>query len=96
MKAVSFHSPNLFSARVTTLVQGIGVPVVAVVLAGAAGAFILAASGADPVSAYLALARGAFGSADAVARTLEKATPLALNGLAVALAFNAGLFRGSK
>jgi len=68
------------------------VPLVSVMLAAAAGAVILAVSGADPAKAYVALVKGAFGDLSSFIRTLEKATPLILNGLAVALALKAGLF----
>ena len=40
------------------------------------GAVILLISGANPLEAYAALFRGAFGTPIAVGRTLEKATPL--------------------
>jgi simple sugar transport system permease protein len=80
------------AVRLPALVQGVGVPLAAVMLAGAVGAFILAASGADPARAYGALAQGALGDFGALTRTLQKATPLIFNGLAVALAFKAGLF----
>jgi simple sugar transport system permease protein len=53
---------------------------------------ILVVSGADPFRSYAALAQGAFGSGQTISRTLEKATPLMLSGLAVAFAFKAGLF----
>ena len=42
--------------------------------------------------AYTALFRGSIGSGRAISETLFSATPLILTGLAVALAFNAGLF----
>ncbi|VAW43476.1 ABC transporter, permease protein 1 (cluster 11, riboflavin/purine nucleoside/unknown) [hydrothermal vent metagenome] len=71
---------------------GVSVPLTAVLLAGLIGAIILWLSGANPWEAYAALYKGSFGSADAVGRTLEKATPLILGGLAVAFAFKAGLF----
>lgn len=64
----------------------------AVLLALLIGAVILLVSGANPITAYLALLDGSFGSMTAFARTLEKATPLLFNGLAVAFAFRAGLF----
>lgn len=67
-------------------------PVLSVLLAAGAGAIILAISEADPAEAYTALLKGAFGDLSAFSRTLEKATPLILNGLAVALALRAGLF----
>jgi ABC-type uncharacterized transport system permease subunit len=68
------------------------VPLAAVILAALIGAIILLVSGANPILAYSALLQGAFGNMNALGRTLEKATPLILNGLAVAFAFKAGLF----
>jgi len=68
------------------------VQVVAVLLALLIGAVILLISGANPIEAYAALFRGAFGTPIAVGRTLEKATPLIFSGLAVAFAFKAGMF----
>jgi simple sugar transport system permease protein len=53
---------------------------------------LLAATGQPAVPALAALWRGAFGSTDAVvSATLVRATPLVLAGLAVALAFRAGV-----
>ncbi len=57
-----------------------------------AGGLILAAAGYDPIEAYRALIIGAFGSTNAWANTLAKATPLIFTGLAVAVAFRGGLF----
>lgn len=60
------------------------------VLAGAAG---LALGGFDPAQAGAALLSGSFGSVDAVLSvTLVRAVPLVLTGLAVALAFRAGVW----
>jgi len=56
------------------------------------GLLIAAASGGNPLSVLLALAKGAFGSPGAIASTLVKSTPLMLTGLAVAIPFRAGLF----
>lgn len=72
--------------------RAVSVPLLSVLLALLIGALILLVSGSNPLEAYVALLRGAFGSADNFARTLEKATPLILGGLAVAFAFKAGLF----
>ena len=72
--------------------RAISLPFVAVLLALAISAVILLLSGSNPIVAYLALFRGAFGSLAAIGRTLEKATPLVFTGLAVAFAFKAGLF----
>ena len=53
---------------------------------------LLAATGHDAVAALRALWSGAFGSGDAIASaTLVRATPLILAGLAVAVAFRAGI-----
>lgn len=72
--------------------RAISVPLVAIFLALLIGAIILLISGANPIEAYAALFKGAFGSPVAIQRTLEKATPLIFSGLAVAFAFKAGLF----
>lgn len=82
--------------RVTAVLRriwkAVSVPLLSVLLALLIGAIILLVSGSNPIEAYVALFRGAFGSAENFARTLEKATPLILGGLAVAFAFKAGLF----
>ncbi|HET6447074.1 MAG TPA: ABC transporter permease [candidate division Zixibacteria bacterium] len=70
----------------------IRIPVVAVLLSLLIGAIVLIIAGANPIEAYLALLKGAFGSQVALRRTLEKATPLVFTGLAVAFAFKGGLF----
>lgn len=72
--------------------KAVSVPLVSVALALLIGAILLIISGANPLEAYIALFQGAFGSPEAFARTLEKATPLIFGGLAVAFAFKAGLF----
>ncbi|MEJ2597069.1 MAG: ABC transporter permease [Anaerolineales bacterium] len=83
--------PSLASILLETW-RSISVPIAAVVLAALIGAIILLVSGAPPLQAYAALLKGSFGSSTALARTLEKATPLVFSGLAVAFAFKAGLF----
>ncbi len=55
------------------------------------GAFLVLAIGENPIDTGLKLGRGAFGSWHALARTFQNAAPLAFTGLAVALAFRAGL-----
>ena len=83
---------NSFRLWLSQTWRAISVPLAAVVLAILIGAIILISSGANPISAYLALLKGSFGSPIAFGRTLEKATPLIFSGLAVAFAFKAGLF----
>jgi simple sugar transport system permease protein len=68
------------------------VPLAAVMLALLVGALILLISGVNPLDAYAALFKGAFGNEKYLQRTLEKATPLIFSGLAVSFAFKAGLF----
>lgn len=77
------------------------VPVLSIVLALLAGALLvivtspLVSGEFDPllpVTAYVAMAIGAFGSVDGLVRTLVNATPLLLAGLAVGIGFKAGLF----
>ena len=67
-------------------------PLIAILFSFAIGAIIMLATGNNPIEAYGALLRGAFGSPLAVGRTLLNATPLIFTGLAVAVAFRAGLF----
>jgi ABC-type uncharacterized transport system permease subunit len=75
-------------------------PFLAIVLALVFGALIMIFSsplifGLDftlPLVAYKALAEGAFGSTNAIVTTIVNAAPLILAGLAVGIAFKAGLF----
>ena len=80
------------TGRLLGMWRSVSVPITAIVLALLIGAIILMTSGANPLEAYTALYKGAFGSSTAIGRTLEKATPLILGGLAVAFAFKAALF----
>jgi simple sugar transport system permease protein len=53
---------------------------------------VIALAGANPLLALAALAEGAFGSADAWSEVGVRACPLLLAGLAVAIAFRAGIW----
>jgi simple sugar transport system permease protein len=55
------------------------------------GALMLAALGANPGQAYTAMAEGAFGSMNAVADTLVKATPLLFVALGICISFRGGV-----
>jgi general nucleoside transport system permease protein len=78
------------------------VPLFAFVLALIVGAIVIVLSSVLvlkkpfdvtlPISAYSALAQGAFGSFNSVVSTLVLTTPLLLAGLGVAIGFRAGLF----
>jgi ABC-type uncharacterized transport system permease subunit len=67
-------------------------PLIAILIAFVIGAIIILATGNNPVAAYAALLQGALGDPAAVGLTLLNATPLIFTGLAVAVAFRAGLF----
>lgn len=62
-------------------------PVFAVLAALAIGAVMLIVLGANPLEAFGALLEGAFGSTNALADTVVKATPLLLIGLGICISF---------
>ncbi|MFQ5434656.1 MAG: ABC transporter permease [Anaerolineae bacterium] len=66
-------------------------PVLATLAALAVGAVMLILMGANPITGYAALLEGAFGSTNALADTLVKATPLLLVGLGICIAFRGGV-----
>lgn len=92
MASDSAAGSNQAGMIVRRIWRGVNVPLVAVLLGALIGAGFLLLSGVNPIDAYGALLEGAFGSPQAIQRTLEKATPLIFSGLAVAFAFKAGLF----
>jgi simple sugar transport system permease protein len=66
-------------------------PLIATLAALLVGAIMLQLLGANPIEAYTALVKGAFGSQNALADTLVKATPLLLVALGICIAFRAGV-----
>lgn len=72
--------------------MGILIPVLATLAAFAVGAILIFAIGINPLAAYGSLLEGAFGSVQGIAEVFVKATPLALTGLAVAIAFKCGFW----
>lgn len=66
-------------------------PIFAALAALAVGAVMLLMLGANPLTAYGALLEGAFGSTNALAETIVKATPLLLVGLGICIAFRANV-----
>ncbi|RYC32481.1 ABC transporter permease [Lichenibacterium minor] len=68
------------------------VPVLAVVAAFGAGGLVVAAIGVDPWNALRELVGGSLGSGEGLGFTLYYATDFIFTGLAVALAFQGGLF----
>lgn len=67
-------------------------PVVTILLALVLGALLILPTGTDPLEAYSALFKGAFGSTTGILNTLERSTPLLFTGLGAAIAFRAGVF----
>ena len=72
--------------------QKIGTPLISAALAIVIGSFIMWISGYDPIAAYAALFKGAFGGPKQIGDTILRSTPLILTGLAVGYGFRAGLF----
>lgn len=72
--------------------QSLLVPVLALAVAFGIGAILIRAQGVNPSYAYQSLFSAAWLSPDGILRTLQKATPLILTGLAVAIPLKVGLF----
>jgi ABC-type uncharacterized transport system permease subunit len=78
--------PNLFDAKRW---QGPLLAAAAVGLALVVSALPILIAGKNPLIAYWALVRGAFGSVDSIAFALNKSTPYILAGVGVAMCFRA-------
>jgi simple sugar transport system permease protein len=85
MKPSMIKSPRLDS------IYNLLMPFLAAIAALAVGAVMLLILGVNPVVAYSALLEGAFGSKNALADTLVKATPLLLVGIGICIAFRGGV-----
>jgi simple sugar transport system permease protein len=75
-----------------TVLQRLLIAIASTVLALAVGLVVVAAAGYDPVAFLLNVFEGSFGDATATARTLKFTTLFVLTGIAVAVAFRAGVF----
>lgn len=73
-------------SRLATLVDAL-LPVFATLAALLVGAILLIVLGVNPITAYRALIDGAFGSQNAFAETLVRATPLLLIGVGICIAY---------
>lgn len=73
-------------AKLSSLFDGL-LPVIATLAALAVGAVMLLFLGVNPLEAYAALWDGAFGSSNALAETLVKATPLLLVAIGICISF---------
>ena len=68
------------------------IPVLSVVVAFIVAAIVMVAIGVDPGSATMSMIRGSLGTPEGIGFTLYYTTDFIFTGLAVALAFQAGLF----
>lgn len=65
---------------------------ISVLLAFVIGALFMLLAGVDPVSGYSAIVKGSFGSGMGFSDTIERAIPIIGIGIAIAVAFRAGVF----
>ena len=88
------HGPRRMSApiEVPRWVDLVLVPALAVVAAFLVAGLVVLAIGQNPLQATAILVRGALGSGEGLGFTLYYATNFIFTGLAVAVAFHAGLF----
>lgn len=67
-------------------------PFIGVLLGLLAGGVLIALSGVNPITAYMAMLEGAIGSPQAIANVLVRASPLLIGGVGVAIGIKAGLW----
>jgi ABC-type uncharacterized transport system permease subunit len=80
------------TSRLRVVGNALLVPALAILTAILIGSVLMLLTGDNPIEAYVGLFQGAFGSVQALSRTIRKATPFIFTGLSVAFAFKAGLF----
>ena len=68
------------------------IPIIAAIVSLLFAAIPIISAGANPLIAYVEMAKGVFGSVFAVSEMLTRATPLIFTGLAAAIAFRAKLW----
>lgn len=83
---------TFFKSALSSTVETLLVPLLAVATAVVVGGIVIAAVGGNPFFAYIGLIQGAFGSAKALSETAVWAVPYIFAGLAVSVAFKGGLF----
>jgi len=96
MAASEEHTTQTWRQRVLNVVmpllRQLFLPGGAILLSLLVGAIFILIIGKNPITAYAALIKGAFGDLFSIGETLENTTPLILTGLAVAFAFRTKLF----
>lgn len=80
------------TSRPRIALDRIAVPILAIFTALVVSSLVMVISGTNPITAYLGLGEGAFGTQTAIIETLIKAVPYIFGGLAIALGFRGGLF----
>ncbi|MFU8890512.1 MAG: ABC transporter permease [Anaerosomatales bacterium] len=80
------------TSRLAAVLRELAVPLVSVAIAAIIGSIIMLIAGFDPLAAYAAMFKGAFGGGRQIGETMLRSTPLMFTGLAVAYGFRAGLF----
>lgn len=78
--------------KMSNMLMNLSISIISLVAAIIVSSIIIASLGANPLDAYGALIKGAFGTRIAFTITLTKSVPLILTGLAVALAFKCSVF----
>jgi general nucleoside transport system permease protein len=78
--------------RGRSIIVGVGVPVAAVVAALLLGAVLIAVEGENPVAVYVEVLRGVVVAHDGPRNTMIAATPLALMGIGLGVAYRARVF----
>jgi simple sugar transport system permease protein len=87
-RAIAIHPMKHFDL---SRLNAILVPLIASALGLLVGAVILLFLGANPLDAYAAMLQGAFGSPNAFADTLVKASPLLFVGIGTCIAYRCGV-----
>lgn len=82
----------LRSPLVEDLTASLGRTILGIVMGLITGGILIALSGVNPLVAYGALLRGAFGSSDGISNVLVRASPLLLGGIGVALGIKSGVW----
>lgn len=90
-RAIIKRITSLWQSTLKDLMFTSARPVYAIGLAFLVSGFMIAASKVNPITAYIALFQGAFGSIAGLANTCVRAAPLILAGLGIAFGFKAGL-----
>ena len=82
-------NPPLIKKRIPSSLVSVGAPLVGAIIGILIGALLIWITGADPIQAYSAMIKGAFGGKRQITATLLKTCPILLIGLGMTIAFRA-------